>query len=108
MLITDFSWVKIEHDKFWAGMYTLSDNFDENGKHKEFEAFKFIIDSAPDAPYEIFNIPSDLMFKAGFEAGFRHIDHMPQYPDPDFESDVVVRRYLETCNPNDYLMKFKF
>ena len=48
------------------------------------------------------------MFKAGYEAGFSHIEHKAQYPDPAFSSDQVVRRYMDTCNPSDYLMKFKF
>jgi hypothetical protein len=108
MFIADFAWVNQEHDNFWAGMYTKSNNIDENGKHREFEKFNFIIDKAPDSPFEIFHIPNHLMFKAGYEAGFSNISHTPQYPHPDYESDVVVRRYLDICKPSDYLMKFKF
>lgn len=70
--------------------------------------FHFIIEKAPESPFEIFNIPPHLMFRAGFEAGLRHIEHIPQYPDPAIKDDKVMRRYLDTCNPRDYLMKFKF
>jgi hypothetical protein len=48
------------------------------------------------------------MFKAGYEAGFSHIEHKPTYADPEYENDPVVRRYLDTCKASDYLMKFKF
>ena len=48
------------------------------------------------------------MFKAGYEAGFAHIEHLPQYPDPEFKEDKRIRRYLEECNPSDYLIKFRF
>jgi hypothetical protein len=51
-------------------MYTKTTNLDENGVHKEFKPFTFIIESAPNSPFAIFNIPNYLMFKAGSEAGF--------------------------------------
>lgn len=47
------------------------------------------------------------MFKAGQEAGFNNIQMLAQYPDPEVKDDPVVRRYLDTCNPSDYLMKFR-
>lgn len=40
---------------------------------KEFETFNFYIDKAPESPFEIFNIPSYLMFQAGYQAGFDSI-----------------------------------
>ena len=75
---------------------------------KDFEAFEFLIDRAPDSPFDIFHIPNHLMFKAGYEAGFRIIEYKPQYCDPEVKDDPVMRRYIDTCNPCDYLMKFKF
>ena len=107
MFVADFSWVSMPHDDFWAGMYTKPVKADAKGP-EPFEAFHFIIDRAPDSPFEIFHIPMHLMFKAGYEAGFSHIETKAQYPDPEVKDDPVVRRYLDTCNPNDYLMKFKF
>ena len=103
MFVADFAWVDMPKDDFWAGMYTTC----ESGVPKEFEIFKFIIDKAPDSPFDIFNIPPYLMFRAGHEAGMQHIEHIPQYPDPAVKDNKVVRRYLDECNPSDYLMKFK-
>ena len=105
MFIADFGYVEMPHDDFWAGMYTKQP---EGKRPGDFEVFHFIIDKAPDSPYEIFNIPPHLMFKAGFEAGLRSIEHIPQYPDPAYKDDKVMRRYLDKCGPSDYLMKFKF
>ena len=106
LFIADFSWVDQPCDDFFFGMYTSF----EGGKRapKEFEIFNFYIDNAPEYPFEIFHIPNYLMFKAGYEAGFAHIEHLPQYPDPEFKEDKRIRRYLEECNPSDYLIKFKF
>ena len=56
---------------------------------------------------EIFHIPNHAMFKAAYQsAKFDHIEHKPQYPNPAFRNDL--RRYLDECNPPDYLMKLKF
>ena len=106
MFIADFSWVNQPKDDFFFGMYTTFDG--EQTSPEEFEIFNFYIDNAPDYPFEIFHIPNSLMFKAGYEASFTHIEHLPQYPHPDFKDHKVVRRYLDECNPSDYLMKFKF
>merc|ERR1711872_308656 len=106
LFIADFSWVEQPCDNFFFGMYT---SFDGEGKSpKEFEIFNFYIDNAPEFAFEIFHIPNYLMFRAGYEAGFDHIEHFPQYPNPDFKDDKMIRRYLDECNPSDYLMKFKF
>ena len=35
-----------------------------------FEPFNFFIDKAPEYAYEIFNIPSDVMFRAALKAGY--------------------------------------
>lgn len=43
MLVADFGFVSMPKDNWWAGMYTTTDNMGEDGKHKEFEPFKFII-----------------------------------------------------------------
>lgn len=74
MFIADFCWVNIPNENFWAGMYTTSKGEEAP---KEFEPFNFIIDKAPDSPFEIFHIPNYLMFKAGYEAGFSSIEHKP-------------------------------
>jgi len=66
-----------------------------------------MIEHSPETKYEIFHIPSHLMFKAGAAAGFNTINHKVQYPDPEYTNDPVVRRYLNECNPSDYLMHFR-
>ena len=48
------------------------------------------------------------MFKAGYAAGFSRVDFKLQYENPEFKDDKVIRRYQDTCNPTDYLMKFKW
>jgi len=58
VIVTDFSWVEAPKDNFWAGFYTES--YDK--KPKDFEKFKFIIETAPNQPYDIFNIPANIMF----------------------------------------------
>jgi len=67
MFITDFSYVKIPKDDWWAGMCTSTS---DDAWPKEFEVFNFFIEQAPDFPFELFNIPSHTMMKAGLEAGF--------------------------------------
>ena len=74
---------------------------------KDFETFNSFIDTAPKHPFEIFNIPSHVMFKAGYEAGFNHIEFKRQYPDPAFKDNKAIKSYMETCNPTDYVMKLK-
>ena len=41
---------------------------------KDFETFKFVIDKAPNDPFEIYHIPSNIMYKAGIEVGFNKCD----------------------------------
>uniref|UniRef100_A0A7S3N1M1 Uncharacterized protein n=1 Tax=Strombidium inclinatum TaxID=197538 RepID=A0A7S3N1M1_9SPIT len=106
MFVADFSWGPMPKDGFWGGMYTAHP--DEPVGPKEFETFEFFIDKAPEEAFQIFQIPHYLMFKAGYAAGFRHIEYKPQYPDPELKDDPVIRRYIDECNPADYLMKFKF
>ena len=79
-----------------------------DGPPVDFEAFNFIIEQAPDFPFELFSIPNHLIIKAGLEAGFKIVEHKLQYPDPEIKDDKVVRRYIEECKPNDYLIKFRF
>ena len=43
---------------------------------KPFEPFEFYIEKQPEGPpYEIFNIPSDVMFRAAKAAGFNNIEY---------------------------------
>tara|TARA_B110000285_G_C14893529_1_gene499700 strand:- start:112 stop:282 length:171 start_codon:yes stop_codon:yes gene_type:complete len=55
MFIADFSYVEIPKEDFFFGMYTRTVGAD---KPKDFEAFNFIIDKAPDHNFDIFNIES--------------------------------------------------
>lgn len=72
-----------------------------------FETFKFFINTAPDSPFEIFNIPAHVMMHAGMSAGFKAIDYKIQYPHPDYVDNEVMRKYLDVCNGTDYVMKMK-
>ena len=104
MLVADFSYVNIEKEDFdLMGMYT---SLPEGKAPSDFEIFNFIIQPSPDTKYEIFNIPPYLMFRAGHAAGANNIHHLAQYPDPEYSQDKAVRKYLDTCNPSDYLIKF--
>lgn len=105
MLVADFAYVEIPKDDFFYGMYTTQK---EEGKRPgDFEPFNFLIDKAPDHNFEIFNIESHLMFRAGLEAGFNSIEMRLQYPDPSVKNDPVIRKYLDTCNPQDYILKYR-
>ena len=106
LFVSGGSWVNLPGPKFWCGMYYELKG--EEKTPKEFERFKNYISSVPNDPYEISHLPNHVMLKAGYEAGFPHIQHLPQYPDPRYKNDKVIRRYLDECNPSDYLMKFKF
>lgn len=97
--------MQIPKDDFFFGMYTSTK---EEGKRPgDFEPFNFIIDRAPDHKFEIFNIESHLMFRAGQQAGFNCIEMRLQYPDPAVKDDPIIKRYLETCSPQDYLLKYR-
>ena len=63
----DFAYLDMPKDDFWGGMYT---KMVKDVPPKEFEIFNFFIDSAPDHPFEIFNIPPYLIFNAANDAGF--------------------------------------
>ena len=69
LFIADFQYPVMPLDNWWAEMYTTYDG--EGKEPKAFEIFKFIIQTAPDHPYDIFQIPYELVFKAGIEAGFK-------------------------------------
>lgn len=105
MQVTDFSWVDMQGSEFWGGMYTKHKG---DAPPKEFEPFEFYIEKAPTDAFDIFHIPANIMFKAGYAAGFGHVDFTLQYPDPAHREDPVIRRYIDTCDPPDYVMKFKF
>lgn len=47
------------------------------------------------------------MIKAGYEAGLKRFEHTLQYPDPAVKNDPVMKRYINECKPNDYLIKFR-
>ena len=75
---------------------------------KEFETFDFYIETDPENPYEIFNIPASVMFKAASAAGFGRIEYKLAYSHPDFKNNPVMRRYIDECKSPDYVMKMKF
>lgn len=102
ILLVDFEHVSIPNENFWAGMYTQTL---DGKKPQAFNTFDFIIDKAPNHIFKIFHIPSDIIFKASYEAGFKNINYQPQYPDPEYEKNEVMRRYLDTMNPTDYIFK---
>lgn len=70
LFITDFSWVDQPKALFSTyGMHTIAPG--KNGEPpKDFETFKFVIDRAPNDPFDIFQIPNHLMYKAGLGVGF--------------------------------------
>mgnify|MGYP006893377178 CR=1 FL=1 len=71
LFITDFSWVVQPCDDWFFGMYTST----KSGLPPAiFEPFQFHIVTAPDAHFDIFNIPADIMYKAGLQAGFKSVD----------------------------------
>ena len=68
VIISDFTYVDIPCNNFELGMYTQT--FKPGISPRDFEAFNFIIESAPDFLYKHFNIPPFLIFRAGKDAGF--------------------------------------
>lgn len=74
---------------------------------KPFEPFNFIIDKDPENPYEIFNIPAEVMFQAAGAAGFNQIDYQKCYVNPEYADNEVVRKYFDECGSPDYVMKLK-
>lgn len=102
--MTEFSYVNQPCDNFSMGMYTRTKR---GVPPKEFEPFEFIIESAPDMTYDIFNIPAHVMFKAVNEAGFNSVDYKLQYSNPDFREHPAVRKYIDECNAPDYIMRMK-
>ena len=61
------------NDNFFFGMYTKT--VEEGKPPGDFQPFHFIIDKAPDHKFEIFNIGTHLMFRAGLEAGLNQIEY---------------------------------
>ena len=74
---------------------------------KPFESFHFFIDLAPNSPFEIFNIPANVMFQAAMDAGYGQVHYQLQYPSPEYENNRIVRSYMDDCNGPDYLMRLK-
>ena len=105
VLIAEFWWMEHGGHDFWGGMYTKAKG---DAPPKDFEPFDFFFETAPENPIDIYNIPNHLMFRAGYEAGFDRIEYQPQYCDPALKDDPIIRRYIDECDPTDYLMKFKF
>lgn len=60
VFVADFSWVVQPCDDWFFGMYTKSIKPDT--PPKEWETFHFYFDKDPENPYEIFNIPSHIMY----------------------------------------------
>ena len=116
VLVSDFSYVDIPADKFVAlGRKTAFDGtrdeaiFQRTGKiePRPFDTFHYTISFDPDSKYDIFHIPSRVMFEAGIEAGFNAIEYRPAMVHPDFQENAVLRQLIDDHNPPDYLMKFK-
>jgi len=105
VFLTEFSYVNQPCDDWFYGMYTLTAT---GLPPKHFEPFLFHIVTAPENSFEIFNIPSDVMYKAGLDAGFTKVDYKLQYPSKEYENHPVVRKYFDECNGPDYLMKLRF
>ena len=105
LFITEFSYVNQPCDNFLYGMFTETNV--KGVEPQPFETFKFIIDRAPDQPFEIFNIPAYVMMHAGMSAGFKAIDYKLQYPHPDYADNEVMRKYIDECKATDYVMRMK-
>ena len=88
-------------EDFFYGMYTSWT--DGTLPPDQFEEFNFIIDKAPEDSFKVFHYSTDQVFKAAVEAGYKDVSFKPQYPDPEYASHPVVKKYLETCNPKDYM-----
>ena len=101
-MLCEFHYVPMACDDWWAGMY-----YKPKGPNppEPFEPFNFFIETAPDYAYEIFNIPSNIMFKAALEAGYEKIDFELQQPNPEYEKDPAIRRYIDEVGRPDYIMK---
>ena len=53
------------------------------------------------------NKVTDIIFKAAKQVGFKQMNFKLQYPNPDFADEPSIKRYLDTCNPTDYIFIFK-
>ena len=83
-------------------MYTITDT---GLPPRDFETFKFYISTAEQSPFDIYNIPVDVMASACVEAGFQTVTSKSQYPNPEFSTHPVVRRYIDEIKMPDYLVK---
>ena len=79
----------------------------EGQEPKPFEPFYFFIDTQPDSPYEIFNIPAYVMLQAAMEVGFKQSTYQLQYASPEYENHEIYRAYKDECNGTDYLMRLR-
>ena len=105
VIVADFSFVDQPCDNWFYGMCT--ERRVANVDPAPFESFNFYIDRNPSAPYEVFNIPAEVMFKAAREAGFNTVDYTLAYPNPEYKDNEVVRKYIDVCKATDYVMKMK-
>lgn len=105
MVIADFSYCRIDKEDLQGSMYT--ETVVEDQPPSLFEPFNFMIDKAPGEPFRTYNIPSYMMFSAGYKAGFNLIECGPQYPDPAVSNDPMIRKYIDVCKPHDYILKLR-
>ena len=106
VIIADFSYVDQPCDNWFFQMCT--ERKVSGVDPKPFELFNFYIDKQPEGPpYEVFNIPSDVMFKAAQKAGFNNIEFQLAKSDPEYKDHPVVKRYLQDLNAPDYVMKLR-
>jgi SAM-dependent methyltransferase len=103
ILITDFSYPNQPKEDWFFGMYTAT----QSGlPPRDFEEFQFFISTAGEkAPFNIYHIPVDVMASACVEAGFKTVTPKSQYPNPEFESHPVIRKYIDVVKMPDYLVK---
>lgn len=73
---------------------------------EDFGVYRFHITTDPKIGcMNLFQMTPVNMFKAGYEAGFKNIQNIPQYPDPEYSEHPTIVRMLSYCT--DYTMKFK-
>lgn len=105
VLITDFSWEYCPSaDNEMNGSYSTHPNGEAGPE--PFGTFQFFIPQAPNDAYEIYNIPSSIMHRAGIDAGFTTCDFKLQYPNPEKREHPTVKKWLKDNQYTDYIMKF--
>ena len=88
MLVTDFCHMEIPQSLFPEIGFWISCNQEKPDK---FDTFRFHIEeNDKGASYEIFNIPSYVMFQAGKQAGFNSIELKGMYANPEHADNKVI------------------